>query len=1040
MRFTRFAYRSHQHHRFDPPTYRILTLALLLAAGLGAQVRPTEGLHSNTPRVFALTGATVHTEPGKVLTNATIVIRDGPIEAVGRRAKVPADAVTISLEGKTVYAGFIEAAWQPAAPRRRGGGFGPGPSAESRDEEESEPIDLHWNSRVRPSKSVLDDLSMSEKDLQALQQLGFTVAHVISNQGLFRGRSALIHLSELGADDPIKTHVTQTMAFESGRIPNRQYPASLLGAIALIRQTILDAGWYAKAWDIYRKNSQVNEQPEINRDLEALSADLAAKKPFLFDTDDELAILRAGNIAREFSLSLWVLGNGYEYRRLQAVKSLNSFLILPLNYPEVPKVTSLEEELQVSLAALRHWDQAPDNLQRLTKAGVTYAITSSKLKDRKKFRANLARSIERGLSAKVALAALTTVPAGRVGLASTHGKIAKGFTANLVVTDGDYFDKENKVLAVWIAGDQIEFSPDPVEDVRGDWTLSFPLTAGSDTEFAVKVKGEAAKPKGHIALEDDKTVPLEQLAIERDFIMWTLNADSLGQSGVWRFSGTQLADRMTGTGRRGDGSTFIWSAARTAPFKESEGEGKKDGKKSDKGKKEDKPEQASTLRPLYPEGAFGRTGPPSRPAVIFVKNATIWTMGPSGIIERGNLLIEGGKITAVGANVSLPRRTRGTVVEIDGTGKHVTPGLIDAHSHSAMASVNEGSQAVTAEVRIRDVTNSDDINIYRQLAGGLTMANGLHGSANPIGGQNAVIKFKWGALPADLIESRAPQGIKFALGENVKRSRSSSNTRYPDTRMGVDQIIRDAFQTATEYDRDWTRYNRSSSLKKTRIPPRRDLELEALVEVLKGTRLVHAHSYRQDEILNLIRIADDFGFTIAVFTHILEGYKVAPEMAKHGAGGSTFSDWWGYKFEVIDAIPFNGALMTRAGVLTSFNSDDGELATRLNTEAAKAIRYGGLSEEEALKLVTINPAKQLKVDRFTGSLEKGKDADFVIWSGNPLSTYSRAEQTWIEGRKYFDREDDAKLRQQQAGERAELIQKALVKGASAKGAKGGNRK
>jgi N-acetylglucosamine-6-phosphate deacetylase len=327
---------------------------------------------------------------------------------------------------------------------------------------------------------------------------------------------------------------------------------------------------------------------------------------------------------------------------------------------------------------------------------------------------------------------------------------------------------------------------------------------------------------------------------------------------------------------------------------------------------------------------------------------------------------------------------------------------------------------------MQDVIDSDAIAIYRELAGGVTMANPLHGSANPIGGQNVVIKLRWGAAPEDLIEKRATEGIKFALGENVKRSNwSNADTRYPQTRMGVEQIIRDALRAARDYQREWETYNASKTLRTTRIPPRRDLELEALVEVVEGKRLVHCHSYRQDEILAIIRIADDFGFTIGTFQHVLEGYKVAPEIAKHGAGASCFSDWWAYKFEVYDAIPYNGALMAEAGVVVSFNSDDDELARRLYAEAAKAVKYGGLSEEEALKLVTINPAKQLGVDRYVGSLEPGKDGDFAIWSGHPLSTYSRCEQTWIDGRKYFDIAEDLVMRNRQVAERAQLIQKAL---------------
>ena len=330
---------------------------------------------------------------------------------------------------------------------------------------------------------------------------------------------------------------------------------------------------------------------------------------------------------------------------------------------------------------------------------------------------------------------------------------------------------------------------------------------------------------------------------------------------------------------------------------------------------------------------------------------------------------------------------------INASGKHITPGLVDCHNHSAAASINEGAQSVTAEVRIRDVLNADDINIYRQLGGGLTCANILHGSANSIGGQNAVIKLRWGLGPNELLFKNAPQGIKFALGENVKQANWAGTNRYPQPRMGVEQVIRDAFKAAQDYVHRWDTYRKNAKMQRVKAPPRRDLELEALTEILDGTRLVHCHSYRQDEILMLTRIAEDFDFTIATFQHVLEGYKVADRIAEHGAGASTFSDWWQYKYEVIDAIPYNGTLMTRNGVTVSFNSDDAELARRLNTEAVKAVKYGSLSEEDALKLVTINPAKQLQIDQWVGSLEEGKDADVVIWDGPPLSIYSQVAAT-----------------------------------------------
>jgi imidazolonepropionase-like amidohydrolase len=410
---------------------------------------------------------------------------------------------------------------------------------------------------------------------------------------------------------------------------------------------------------------------------------------------------------------------------------------------------------------------------------------------------------------------------------------------------------------------------------------------------------------------------------------------------------------------------------------------------------------------------------PDQPEVLLITNATIWTSGPEGVLEDADMLVRNGKIVRLGQDLRVPE---GAVV-VDAEGRHVTAGLIDAHSHSMISGgVNEGTNNTTAEVRIQDVVNPEAVHIYRQLAGGLTAANLLHGSANSIDGQSAVIKLRWGQPADELLLEGARPGIKFALGENPKQSNwGVDERRYPQTRAGVEQSIRERFQAALDYRRTWEEHEAAGD---DAIPPRRDLQLEALVEIIEGRRDIHSHSYRADEILMLMEIAEDFGFRVKCFQHVLEGYKVADELAAHGATASTFSDWWAYKFEVIDAIPYNGAIMWDRGVVVSFNSDSSDLARRLNLEAAKAVRYGGVPEPEALKFVTLNPAIQIGADHLIGSLEPGKDADFVVWSGHPLSNYSIAEQTWVDGRKYFDREADLAYREVVAAERTALLDKA----------------
>ncbi|MEN8886927.1 MAG: amidohydrolase family protein, partial [Winogradskyella sp.] len=386
-------------------------------------------------------------------------------------------------------------------------------------------------------------------------------------------------------------------------------------------------------------------------------------------------------------------------------------------------------------------------------------------------------------------------------------------------------------------------------------------------------------------------------------------------------------------------------------------------------------------------------------------NATVWTNEKEGILENTDVLIKNGKISKIGKNISSSNAT-----VIDASGKHITAGIIDEHSHLAAASINEGGQNSSAEVTIEDVIDDEDVDIYRNLAGGVTSIQILHGSANPIGGRSAIIKLKWGESAEDLIYDNSPKFIKFALGENVKQSRSQFNARFPQSRMGVEQVFMDYFSRAKAYDQ----------AKKSGKPYRKDTEMEVLAEILNKERFISCHSYVQSEINMLMKVAEKFDFNINTFTHILEGYKVADKMAEHGVGGSTFSDWWAYKYEVNDAIPYNAAIMHNAGVVVAINSDDAEMSRRLNQEAAKSVKYGGVSEEDAWKFVTLNPAKLLHLDERVGSLKVGKDADVVLWTDHPLSIYAKAEKTIIEGVTYFDLAKDKQMREAIKKEKSEL--------------------
>ena len=949
-------------------------LFLSILSILTAQVGPAKALHRNPPRAWALTNATVHASPGKTIEDGTVVMRDGIITAVGAKVKIPKQATIIDMDGKHIYAGFIES-WLDVKTVKK-----------------DTSLQANWNSNMRAYLKGADLFHPKEKSLKELHGLGFTTAHVTPKGGIFQGSSGLVQLGQI--PKVLSNNVAQVVEYAAGGWGAKEYPTSLLGAIAFIRQGFLDADWYSKSQAILAKYPDGNEPIQADRSLEELSNAKRNRQPFVFRTGNELYIDRSSNIAEEFELNLWIMGNGYEYRRIEEMPA--SFMIVPLNFPAKPEVADPQNALQYSTEQLKHWDMAPDNAAKLADAGFQFALTSAELKDKKDFRKNLSRAVTRGLDESAALAALTTNPAKEFGQAKRLGKVAPGFIANLVVTDGNYFDKKSKVQSVWIDGNEYEVAPDPLVDAVGDWTL---IEGSNSWTLSVKADGGSLNV-------DEKKLKLANYKLDQDRISFSVNADTILQKGVTRFKGTITGGKATGYVFYPDGSSSGWTAVL-------------DSVKAEKGKKSKK-ESASNLSLVFPEGAYGLDGDVPNPRTILINDATIWTSGPKGVLKEWDILFQDGKVKKIARNISLPR---GNALVINGKGKHVTPGLIDAHSHMAGESINEGFQNVTAEVRMRDVIDPNDVAMYRALAGGLTTINLLHGSANPIGGQNVVMKLRWGSFSNDLILKHAPQGIKFALGENVKRKRSYG--RYPETRMGVEQVIRDAFTAARDYQKTWDTYKKDVKLQRSSMPPRRDLELDAMVEIMEGKRLVHSHSYRQDEILMLTRIAEDFGFRIATFQHVLEGYKVAERLAEHGAGASTFSDWWAYKYEVVDAIPYNGTLMTNAGVTVSFNSDSDELARRMNLEAAKAVKYGGLDEAEALKFVTINPAKQLKIEKHVGSLELGKDADFVIWSGHPLSTYSICEQTWLDGKQYFSLEQDQYYRERDSKVRNDLIQKIL---------------
>lgn len=995
---------------------------------------PPAGLRENSPKVHALVGARIVVSPEQTIDSGTLVIRDGVIVAVGEKVAAPADARIWDLKGKTLYPGLIDA-------------YGELSSEVSQSAIKSGAGAGYWNANVVPQAAAGRVYSGDAATNKKFRSQGITARLIAPSFGVIKGTSALVTTGDgygqhVILKEPVALHLKLTTSRGAGGYPN-----SPMGAVALVRQAFYDAGWHGQAWEAFNQHPEL-ERPEQSEALAALRVYLGKTPPVVIDSTNELYFFRADRIGKEFNLNVIVRGSGREYARLDDVKATGRAVIVPLNFPKPPNVATPEAATNVELEDLMHWDLAPENPGRLAKAGVKIALTSHGLKDTGAFLNAVRKAVKRGLDPKAALAALTVTPAELYG-ADRVGTLATGKAANLVVTDGDLFGEKTKVLETWVDGARYEVTAEPEADIRGTWNVEYTKPGGEKQTAALELTGSPTKLAGKLTQGDKSTKLISPELSDLQFGT-SFKAEPLSAEGVLQLSLTiakgqgDAAPTALGTLVWPDGQKSEVTAARTAGPKseeeqqsadkaeadKKESEKKPDDKKDEDKKDESNPEKKDlgpAISPVkFPLGAFGREKQPEQPAVVLFRGATVWTCGPAGKLEQADVLVEAGKVKAVGASLAVPE---GALV-IDAAGKHISPGIIDCHSHIATdGGVNESAQTITAEVRVGDFIDPNDIAIYWQLAGGVTASNILHGSANTIGGQNQVLKFRWGADSEAMKFAAAPQGIKFALGENVKQSNwgARNTSRYPQTRMGVEQLVRDAFEAAKRYRAQWDQWNRT----KVGMPPRVDLELEALAEVVEGKRLIHCHSYRGDEILALIRTCDDFGVRIGTFQHVLEGYKVADAIAKHGAGGSTFSDWWAYKFEVYDAIPYNGALLHNAGVVVSFNSDNAELARRLNLEAAKAIRYGNVSPEEALKFVTLNPAKQLGIDKHVGSLEPGKDADLVVWSTSPLSNFTRCEQTWVDGRRYFELNEDAQLRKEAADIKARLIQRVLASGEAA---------
>lgn len=947
---------------------------------------PINGVKDNFHPIYAFVNGTIVVSPKKEISNGTLLIQDDKIIGIDSVITIPDGAIINNLNGYYIYPSFIDLYSDHGLPEvKKKKRLNYSPQYES-----SKTGAYNWNESIHSETSASSLFQNNPKDAKDYLNIGFGALLVHQQNGIFRGSGSLILLSQKIENKNILVKNAATFySFKKGASRQR-YPTSLMGSIALIRQTLLDANWYAQ-----------QEKKELNLSLSSFNE--TKHLPNIFSITDVLDYNRVFKIADEFEIDYIIKGTGKEYKKINEVLKTKSAVIIPINFPESFDVSNPEESEWITLEDLKDWELSPYNPRILANHDIVFSITSSGLKDKKDFLSKLKTAINMGLSEEDALSSLTTTPAKLMQIDNLLGTLEEGKIANFLITSSNIF-KDGEIYENWVSGERNIITQKSKIDIRGYYKLN-------STEFKnepVVITGSKEKLIVKISCLDSNNLTVSSK--KGEIILSTKN-------GSYRMIGDYYNDSIIGRYQIISGKYINFSMTRDSLIKQ---------------EKEILDSKSSPIPEVWlPNKSYGFEKIPKEKNILF-KHATVWTNEASGILKECDVAIKKGKIIAIGkeldSSLLFPNEE---IIMINARGKHLTSGIIDEHSHIAISrGVNESSEAITAEVNIGDVINPDDINIYRQLAGGVTAAQLLHGSANPIGGQSAIIKMRWGSSAEDIKIKNAPNFIKFALGENVKQSNwgDFNTSRFPQTRMGVEQVFYDGFYNALAYEKLWEDYNRLPLRVRRNTPaPRENLELNILLEILKKERFVTCHSYVQSEINMLMNVADSMGFNINTFTHILEGYKVADKMREHGAGGSTFSDWWAYKFEVNDAIPYNASLLNNANVITAINSDDAEMGRRLNQEAAKAIKYGGTSEEDAWKMVTLNPAKLLRLDNQIGSIKVGKDADLVLWSDNPLSIYSKVEQTYIDGICLFNNKTDLLLRKRDINERMRIIQKMSLK-------------
>ena len=964
-----------------------LSLLLLLtgAAAFAQETFPVNGVRDLRSGSYAFTNATIIQNASTKIEKATLVIKQGKIVAVGVGVEIPKDAVVVDCNGKYIYPSFVDPLTDYGAgtPKRTNAGFNFGAPGQFLS---NKPGAYNWNQAVKPEINTVEAFTLDEAVAASYRNNGFGTVLTHVKDGIVRGTGAVVTLAGTNENNTIlKSKAAQVFSFDKGT-STQSYPSSLMGSIALIRQTYLDAKWYA--------TKPATEG--VNLSLEAFNAN--AGLPQIFVADDKWSVLRADRIAKEFGTQYILRGADNGYQRIDELAKTKATFIIGVDFPAALDVEDPNDARFVSLADMKHWELAPTNPAAFEKAGIPFSITTAEMKDSKQFLANLRKAVQYGLSETKALEAITKTPATILGVYDQVGSLDAGKWANFIITTEPVFSSNSKIIENWIQGNKYEINPNEWNSYAGKYSLVV-NNNGANTTYAVEVKKDLS---ASIIGTDTLTA---KITIANAIVKMSFPEKKGRMAETIRLGGAVVGNSWSGLGLDAKGNKVSWTANFVGPLV------------TETKKPSDSVNNSVKLisKVTYPFAGLGNEAIPQQETIV-IKNATVWTNEKDGKMANTDVLLKAGKIAKIGKDI-----TEAGARVIDGTGKHLTPGIIDEHSHIAAMSINEGAQSVTSEVRVGDNMNPEDINIYRQLSGGVTTSHILHGSANTIGGQTQLIKLRWGASDDGIKFAGADPFIKFALGENVKRTTAVlGNNRFPDTRMGVEEMLTDAFDRAADYQKAL----------KANPNSRRDLELEAISNIMNNKLFITCHSYVQTEITYAMRVIEKFknkgyDFKVNTFTHILEGYKVADKMKAHGASAATFSDWFNYKTEVQDATGYNAAIMQRVGVNTIINSDDAEMARRLNQEAGKIVKYGGVTEDEAFKMVTLNPAKALHIDNKVGSIKVGKDADVVLWTDNPLSIYAKSLYTIVDGTVFFDRTKDAEKSKAVATERAKLIQKML---------------